>query len=251
MLLPVKNCFGFCSVFPSFWASFCFAPTPALTDSFGNSSREPGAGLYLSLSWDCLYGHWGKTAAWLLLLRHLGLAGSHSGPCVSHSFNCIRHEVVVHEVLTVGYRFYRTKIKPSSTTDRWETNLREQPSRQKNDETAQVLQFRIELFKILGFFSFLLETMNFFPPTVLKCESCQFLGVRLTWDSCSITLEEIKMCQASSLVWNNNFFRILFYLLKVLLVMVSGKTNKQKPKMKAKHFLNVLLQMTNVTNFLL
>lgn len=82
---------------------------------------------------------------------------------------------------------------------------------------------------------------DFFSPKVLKCESCQFLGVRLTWDSCIITVEDIKMCQASSLVWNSNFFRILFYLLKVLLVMVSGKANKQTktkngPKTFSKRF---------------
>lgn len=76
---------------------------------------------------------------------------SQSLPCVSHPFNCSRHELVVHEGLTLGFRIYRTKIKPSKTY--WlETNLAEQPKRQKNDETAQVLGFRIELFKILEFF---------------------------------------------------------------------------------------------------
>lgn len=152
MLLLSKNWLGFCSVFSSFWASFCFAQAPALTDNFGNTSREPGAGLCLSLSWDCFYNHWDKTAARLLLLRHLGLAGSQSVPCVSHPFNCSRRAVVVHEGLSLGYRIYRTKIKPSSTTYWLETNLAEQPKRQKNDETAQVLGFRIELFKILEFF---------------------------------------------------------------------------------------------------
>lgn len=37
-------------------------------------------------------------------------------------------------------------------TDQWETNVTEQPNRQKNDETTQVLGFRIELFKMLEFF---------------------------------------------------------------------------------------------------
>lgn len=44
-------------------------------------------------------------------------------------------------------------------TDWWETNLTEEPISQKNDETAHVLWFGIELFKILEFFWFLLEAM--------------------------------------------------------------------------------------------
>lgn len=91
--------------------------------------------------------------------------------------SCIRHEG-----LTLGYRMYRTKIKPSSMTDQWETNLTAQPSRQKNDEAAQVLWFRIELFKMLAILLVLLEAMIFLPPpTILQCESCQFLGLRFTW----------------------------------------------------------------------
>lgn len=39
------------------------------------------------------------------------------------------------------------------------------------------------------------------------------LGCNINLDSCSLTLEDIEMCQASSLVWNSHFFRILFYLL--------------------------------------
>lgn len=51
-------------------------------------------------------------------------------------------------------------------TDQWETNLTEQPVSQKNDETAHVLWFGIELLKILEFFWVLLEAtvVFFFPP---------------------------------------------------------------------------------------
>lgn len=88
-------------------------------------------------------------------------------------------------------------------TDQWETNLTEQPVSQKNDETAHVLWFGIELLKILEFFWVLLEaTVGFFSSAVLQCESCQFLGRY----SSSVSLENIKICQAFSIVWNNNFF---------------------------------------------
>lgn len=109
--------------------------------------------------------------------------------------------------------------------DWWETNLTEEPISQKNDETAHVLWFGIELFKILEFFWFLLEAM-ISPrlPTVLQCESCQFLD-RF---SCSVSLENIKMCVAFSLVWNNNFFQDIVLLPEVLLVMVFRKKKKKK-----------------------
>lgn len=61
-------------------------------------------------------------------------------PCVSITFiYCIRHEVVVHEGMTLGYSIYRTKKKLSSVTDRQETSLTEQPINQKNEETAHAL----------------------------------------------------------------------------------------------------------------
>lgn len=47
-------------------------------------------------------------------------------------------------------------------TDQWETNLTEQPVSQKNDETAHVLWFGIELFKKSEFFWVLLEAMIIF-----------------------------------------------------------------------------------------
>lgn len=60
---------------------------------------------------------------------------------------------------------------------------------QKSDKPAHVLSFDTELV--------LLEAMIFFPlPTIPQCESCQFLG-RF---SCSISLENTKMCQAFSLL---------------------------------------------------
>lgn len=79
------------------------------------------------------------------------------------------------------------------------------------------------------------------------------LGCKINLDSCSVTLEDIKMCQASSLVWNNYFFRILFYLLEVLLVMVSGKASKQtKTKNETKTFSKCFASDDkHVTNFLL
>lgn len=150
MLLLSKNSFSFCSLFSSFWASFCFAPTPALSDSFGNTSGESGADLPWRLSWECFYSPWDKTAAWLLLLKAPGPCWQSGSALCTTLSDCIRHEVVVCEGLTLGYRIYRTKIKPPSMTERWETNLTAQPNRQKNDETAQV--FRVELLKMLEFF---------------------------------------------------------------------------------------------------
>lgn len=144
----------------------------------------------------------------------------------------------------MGYKIYRTKgnqNKTSSMADRWETSLTKQPVSQNSDETAYTSQCSVELFKILEFFWFLPEAMTFFFfPTVLQCESCQFLDGY----SCSGSLD--KHWNVSSFFLSLKYFffsSVLFELPKVLLVMVFRETNKTFAKCFAS-------KDKNVTNFL-